>query len=335
LIKTAYIDKNRFLGEKKILHHDRILVTGGAGFIGSHIVEYLLNQARYVRVLDNFSTGKMENLTHLLNNNGLEIIKGDIRDFDILMTAMKGVKWVFHQAALVSVPLSIKQPQISFDNNTLGTFNIFEAARRNNSIARIVFASSAATYGDSKLLPLHENLPCIFLSPYALEKLYAEQLAALYYRLYEVSSVALRYFNVYGPRQDPKSQYSGAISKFIDNLMNGKEINIYGDGEQTRDFVYVNDVVRANVYAMKIAKKGAHIFNVATGRSVTINQLVNLLQKILNTHIEPKHQKPREGDIYHSQADVTKLYEQLGWCSKWNLEQGLTELYSWLCQKRR
>ncbi|MEN8219201.1 MAG: SDR family NAD(P)-dependent oxidoreductase [Pseudomonadota bacterium] len=300
-----------------------ILVTGGAGFVGSHLVDALINQGYNLRVLDNFSTGQWENLTH--NNDKLEIIKGDVRDLESVMAAIKGVKWIFHQAAFVSAPLSIKQPQISFENNLLGTFNIFEAVRRQGSLARIIFASSAAVYGDNHSLPLHENLPCFPLNPYAFEKNAAEQLAVLYERLYKVSSVALRYFNIYGPRQSASSPYSGVISKFIDQLKKGEKLTIYGDGEQTRDFVYINDVISANLEAMKKVPPGAHLFNVATGKSVTINQLVKSLQKNLKTFMEPQYQSSREGDIYHSLADISKIYEQLGWYPKWDLAQGLSD----------
>lgn len=306
------------------LFHPAILVTGGAGFIGSHLVEYLLERGESVRVLDNFSSGREKNLQYLPKQLHLEVIKGDISDFHTVLAAMQGIKYVFHQAGLVSVPLSIQQPQTSFRHNTIGTFNIFEAARL-SGVLRIIFASSAAVYGENNDLPLKEETACLPLSPYALEKHYAEQLANLYYRIYGLSSVGLRYFNVYGPRQSPQSSYSGVISILVNRLLNRKRPSIYGDGEQTRDFIYVKDVVSANIHSLEVCGEGAYVFNVGSGKSISIKQLFKLLQRILKTNIRPRYLPPREGDIHHSCADITQISQLLGWQPQWEIEAALRE----------
>lgn len=309
------------------LFHPAILVTGGAGFIGSHLVEYLLERGESVRVLDNFSSGREKNLQCLPKQLHLEVIKGDISDFHTVLAAMQGIKYVFHQAGLVSVPLSIQQPQTSFRHNTIGTFNIFEAARL-SGVLRIIFASSAAVYGENNDLPLKEETACLPLSPYALEKHYAEQLANLYYRIYGLSSVGLRYFNVYGPRQSPQSSYSGVISILVNRLLNRKRPSIYGDGEQTRDFIYVKDVVSANIHSLEVCGEGAYVFNVGSGKSISIKQLFKLLQRILKTNIRPKYLPAREGDIHHSCADITQISQLLDWQPQWEIEAALKEYTS-------
>lgn len=312
------------------LFHPAILVTGGAGFIGSHLVEYLIERGEPVRVLDNFSSGREENLQYLpkYKQLHLEVIKGDISDFHTVLTAMKGIKYVFHQAGLVSVPLSIQQPQTSFRHNTIGTFNIFEAARL-SGVSRIIFASSAAVYGKNNNLPLKEENPGLPLSPYALEKHYAEQLANLYYRIYGLSSIGLRYFNVYGPRQSSQSSYAGVISILVNRLLNRKRPFIYGDGEQTRDFIYVKDIVSANIHSLEAFGEGAYLFNVGSGKSISIKQLFKLLQRILKANnIRPKYLPPREGDIHHSCADITQISQLLDWQPQWEIESALREYTS-------
>lgn len=304
--------------------HPAILVTGGAGFIGSHLVEYFIEIGEPVRVLDNFSSGRWENLQYLLQKQQLEVITGDISDFHTVLTAMKGIKYVFHEAGLVSVPLSIQQPQTSFRHNTIGTFNIFEAARL-NGILQVIFASSAAVYGKNNDLPLKEGTACLPLSPYALEKYYAEQLADLYYRVYGLSSIGLRYFNVFGARQSPNSSYSGVISILVNRFLNRKRPFIYGDGKQTRDFIYVKDVVNANIHALEMVEEGAYIFNVGSGKNISIKQLVKLLQQILKSNIRPKYLPSREGDIRHSCADITKLSQLLDWQPQWEIAAALKE----------
>ena len=278
----------------------RFLVTGGAGFIGSHIVEHLLKDGYQARVLDNFTTGKRENLAFAAGHRNLEIIEGDIRNADTVaaaMTGADGVDGVFHEAALVSVPKSVEDPGLSFDINARGTFNVFEAARK-AGVRRVVYASSAAVYGNNEQLPLSESYTPIPLSPYGLDKLYTEHLGALYQSLYEQQMVALRYFNVFGPRQDPKSPYSGVISIFVDRLRAGTVPTIHGDGGQTRDFVYVGDIVQANLRAMLAeSNAGFQVFNVGCGRQTTLNQLFDQLKELTRSNITPVHGESRVGDI--------------------------------------
>ncbi len=309
----------------------QILVTGGAGFIGSHLVEELLKRNYFVKILDNFSTGKLENLAHL-DQNKIQIIKGDVSHFEEIFEAAQNVEAIYHEAALVSVPLSIQNPQLSFQINSLGSFNVFETARRLN-ISKVIYASSAAVYGTNQNLPLKETELCEPLSPYALEKHYTEQLAHLYFHLYGISSVGLRYFNVYGERQDPTSPYSGVISIFVDKLLKNQQITIFGDGEQTRDFIYVKDIVQANILALQYSEKNAQIFNVGTQTSITINKLLFVLQTQLKTSIIPTYQPNRSGDIKDSCANNSKLKETLHWNPQFSIEEGFAYYLTWQKQQ--
>lgn len=309
----------------------KILVTGGAGFIGSHLVEELLKQGFFVRILDNFSTGKLENLAHL-DQHKIQIIQGDISNLDTVLNAAAETVAIYHEAALVSVPLSIQNPHLSFQTNSLGSFNVFETARRLN-ISKVIYATSAAVYGTNQNLPLKETEICEPLSPYALEKYHTEQLARLYFHLYGISSVGLRYFNVYGERQDPTSPYSGVISIFVDKLLKNQNITIFGDGEQTRDFIYVKDVIQANLLALQSLEKSAQIFNVGTQNSISINQLLSILQTQLKTSIIPTYQPSRAGDIKHSCSNNSKLKEILHWNPHFSIEQGLTHYLTWQTQQ--
>jgi UDP-glucose 4-epimerase len=297
----------------------KFLVTGGGGFIGSHIVEQLLRENHQARVLDNFTTGKRENLDPNVN---LEIMEGDIRDAGTVAAAVSGVDGVFHEAALVSVPKSVEQPDLSFDINARGTFNVFEAARK-AGVRRIVYASSAAVYGDNETLPLMETFTPIPLSPYGLDKLYTEQLGALYQSLYGQEMFALRYFNVFGPRQDPLSPYSGVISIFVDRLKAGKPVTIFGDGEQTRDFVYVGDVVQANLKAMFADYPGFRIFNVGSGHQTTLNELFSQLKELTGGSVTATYAAPRAGDIRHSLSDISRIQTELGYQPAYTLAAGL------------
>jgi nucleoside-diphosphate-sugar epimerase len=298
----------------------RFLVTGGAGFIGSHIVEALLRSKHQARVLDNFSTGNRQNLpgTH----PDLEVIEGDVCDMDTVTRAMTGVEGAFHEAALVSVPKSVEHPEYSFEINAKGTFNVFEAARK-AGVRRVVYASSAAVYGENFNLPLNETLIPHPVSPYGLDKLYGEQLGQLYSTLYGQEILPLRYFNVFGPRQDPRSPYSGVISIFADCLRSGKTPTIFGDGEQTRDFVYVGDVVAANLKAMFGAYRGFQIFNVACGRQTSLNQLFSEMQKVTQSTLTPTYAPARAGDILHSLADISAIQRELGYAPAVTLSEGL------------
>jgi UDP-glucose 4-epimerase len=300
----------------------KFLITGGAGFIGSHIVEHLLQSNHQARVLDNFTTGKGGNLAFATGNPNLEIIRGDIRDTDAMASAMAGVDGVFHEAALVSVPKSVEQPALSFDINVRGTFTVFDAARQ-AGVRRVVYASSAAVYGDNHHLPLAETAVPIPLSPYGLDKLYTEHLGALYQSLYGQEMLALRYFNVFGPRQDPGSAYSGVISIFVDHLKSGKVPRIYGDGEQTRDFVYVGDVVQANLKAMFADYSGFRVFNVGCGRQTSLNQLLLQLKELTGSSVSPVYADARVGDVRHSLSDISRIQKDLGYAPAFSLSEGL------------
>lgn len=303
----------------------RFLVTGGAGFIGSHLTERLLALGHLVRVLDDFSTGRRENLVAAARSAGLEVREGDIRDMETVRRAMDGVDGVFHEAALVSVPRSVERPDLSFEINAAGTQHVFEAARQ-AGVRRIVYASSAAVYGDHHPPPLSEDLPPRPLSPYGLDKLYTEHLGALYASLYDLQAIALRYFNVFGPRQDPSSPYSGVISVFVDRLRRGASPTIFGDGEQTRDFVYVEDVVRANVAAMQAPADGFRVFNVARGERLSLNALASLLREITGATAAIVHGPDRPGDVRHSLADISAIRRALGYIPAWEVRRGLAAL---------
>jgi UDP-glucose 4-epimerase len=303
----------------------RILVTGGAGFIGSHLVERLLVEGHEVRVLDNFSSGRRENLAFAKAGEALEVIEGDLREASSVETAVTGVDGVFHEAALVSVPRSVEDPVLSSDINAHGTVRLFDAARRAR-VRRIVFASSAAVYGETTTLPVAESAPMRPLSPYGLDKLYTEQLAALHHALYGLETVPLRYFNVFGPRQDPSSAYSGVISIFASRLLAGEPITIHGDGEQTRDFVYVDDVVQANMRAMFAPYAGPSPFNVGGGGRTSLNALAALLGEIIGIRPSITRGPARPGDIRHSAADITAIRRALAYEPLWTTRAGLDAL---------
>jgi len=302
--------------------HKTFLVTGGAGFIGSHLVRALVSSGYRVRVLDNLSTGKMENIADLLD--GIEFVRGDVCDSDLLEKLSEDVSGIFHLAALVSVPLSVQNPRQSFEQNVLGVFNVFEAVRHH--LIPVVYASSAAVYGDNAHLPLDESESKRPLTPYANDKCYAETLASMYSACYRVPSVGLRFFNVYGERQDPASPYSGVISKFISNLEKGERITVFGDGSQSRDFVYAGDVAEALVLSMLSHQDRGSVFNVGSGQRVTINQLIGQLGEIHKITPEVLYLSPRHGDILHSQANISAIENSLGWRPKTGLEEGLRRL---------
>jgi len=300
----------------------KALVTGGAGFIGSHIVDRLLQDGHEVIVLDDLSTGHRENLAE---NEKLEIVEGDIRDFNTVNECMQGVDWVFHKAAVASVPKTVNDPIGSSAVNYQGTLHVLEAARQNKA-KRVVFASSAALYGDEPTLPKLETMLPVTLSPYAVDKLASEYACGMYSRLYGLETVSLRYFNVYGPRQDPSSPYSGVISIFADMLSQASTPTIYGDGEQTRDFVYVSDVVEANMRAATKEPAAGQVINIATGNKITLNELLNTFCEIKQMEFNAEYQDPRQGDIKESYANVSKAASILEWSSTIVLNQGLREL---------
>jgi len=307
------------------LDFSEILVTGGAGFIGSHIVDRLLDEGFKVRVLDNLSTGEKKNLAQHKNKKSFQFIEGDIRNFDLVKKTVKGVDAVFHEAALVSVTRSVENPLLSNEINVTGTVNLLKACV-DAHVKRFVYASSCAVYGDTETLPNHENLAPKPLSPYAVEKLAAENYAKVFHNVYGLETVSLRYFNVYGPRQK-YGPYSGVISIFINRLLENKPPIICGDGKQTRDFINVKDVVEANMLALSKREAVGEVFNISTGEATAINKLTETIQKIMEkTDLKPVHAEPRPGDIKHSYGDITKARRNLKYEPKVQLEKGLSEL---------
>ncbi len=308
----------------------RYLVTGGAGFIGSHIVRTLLDQGASVRVLDNFSTGKRENLDGLTGN--LEVLEGDLRDASRVTEAVRGVEVVFHEAAFVSVPQSMQEPSACFDVNVTGTVALFEAARR-TGVRRVVLASSAAVYGDSDALPLVEETPLRPFSPYAASKRVDEIYAHLYTASFDLEVAALRYFNVYGPRQRPDSMYAAAVPIFIRRLLDGQPVTIFGDGGQTRDLINVRDVVRANLIAAEHPAAPGQIFNICTGQETRITDLVEILQNLFPSAPAPVFDAPRPGDIYRSIGSPQKAADLIGFRAEVSLADGLKEAVKWMQKK--
>jgi len=300
----------------------KYLVTGGAGFIGSNIVKELLKQGQEVRVLDNFATGKRENILPLLKNPKLTLIEGDLRSFHIVRSAVKGVDYILHQGALPSVPRSINDPITTNDVNILGMLNILEAAKE-FEVKRVICASSSSIYGNSESLPKVETMPVNPMSPYALTKYTQERYCQIFYQLYGLETASLRYFNVFGPNQDPTSQYSAVIPKFIKLMMQNKRPVIYGDGSQSRDFTYVENNVWANIQACTAEKAAGEVINIACGESYTLVDLVKMLNEILGKEIEPVFEKERAGDVKHSLAGIEKAKEVLRYEVKVDFKEGL------------
>lgn len=283
------------------MKNKQVVVTGGMGFIGSHLTERLLENNE-VTVIDNESTGKIENIKHLLDRENLTLIKGSIVDLN-LTEIFKEKDYVFHLAAIPSVPRSVKDPFSSNDSNVTGTLNVLIAAK-DAGIQKVIFSSSSSVYGDTPTLPKREDMPINPMSPYAITKATGEMYCRVFQDLYELPTVNLRYFNVFGPRQDPNSQYAAVIPKFITSILNEESPVIYGDGEQSRDFTFVKNVVDANILSCESCKTG--IFNVACGRRITINQLADYINEILVKGIKSVYSDPRPGDIKHSLADISR-----------------------------
>jgi len=301
------------------------LVTGGAGFIGSNIVKELIYRGERVRVLDNFSTGKRENLAPFREHIDFEMVEGDVRSYHIVRDSVKGVDYILHQGALPSVPRSVKDPITTNEVNINGTLNVLEAAREVN-VKRVVFASSSSVYGNSETLPKEENMPVAPLSPYALTKYAGERYCQVFYKLYGIETVALRYFNVFGPNQDPTSQYSAVIPKFIKMMKEGRSPVIYGDGTQSRDFTYVSNNVEANLLACTTPGIGGEVFNIACGERFTLLDLVNSINMLLNTNIQPVFEAKRLGDVEHSLASIDKAKELLKFKVNTGFLEGLKKL---------
>lgn len=308
------------------------LVTGGAGFIGSHLVEALLKLGYQVRVLDNFITGKRENLSQVLSQ--IHLMEGDLRDFETVKKVSEGVEFIFHVGALPSVPRSVQDPITSNEINIQGTLNVLEAARQ-LEVKRVIFSSSSSVYGDSVILPKREDILSLPLSPYAITKLAGEYYCRVYYKIYGLETVCLRYFNVFGPKQDPNSQYAAAIPKFIMALLIDTSPTIYGDGEQSRDFTYVDNVVRANILAAKASDAAGKVFNIACGKQITLNELVKHLNTILAKKIEPVYAPSRAGDIRHSLADISQAQQILDFSPVIDFEEGLRRTTAWFIEQKK
>ena len=307
----------------------KFLVTGGAGFIGSNLVEAILKLGYKVRVLDNFSTGKMENIVEFLDNENFELIEGDIRNLEDCQKACKGVDYVLHQAAWGSVPRSLEFPVLYNEINVKGHLNMMQVARENN-IKKFVYASSSSVYGDSPILPKKEEEIGKVLSPYALTKKLNEEYADLYFRIYGLKTIGLRYFNVFGKKQDPNGFYAAVIPKFVKQLLNNEAPQINGDGETSRDFTYVENVIQANLKACLASDKASgEAFNIAYGGRETLNNLFDKLSKLLNKNIKAKYANERAGDIKHSNADISKAKELLDYNPEYSMDEGLELTIEW------
>ena len=303
------------------------LVTGGAGFIGSNMVRFLLDKGQKVRVLDNFETGKRENLTEVADR--IELVEGDIRDMDTVKKAVRGAEVIYHLAALGSVPRSMKDPATTHDVNVNGTFNVLLAAR-DAKVRRIVFSSSSSVYGQCKVLPQHEDLSLCPISPYGASKAIGEIYFRAFYETYGLQSVCLRYYNVFGPRQDPTSQYAAAIPLFVSALLRDKSPTIFDDGQQSRGFTYINNVMEANWLAANVKEAHGEAVNISTKNAVTVNTVVNTIRKLLGKeNIKPVYAPPRAGDIKHSLADVKKAKELIGYEPFVSFEEGIAMAIDW------
>lgn len=307
------------------------LVTGGAGFIGSHIVARLLEQGESVRVLDNLSSGKRSNINSLIGE--IEFVEGDIRDAEVVQRAAKGVDTIFHHAAEPSVPRSIADPKGTYDVNVTGTLNVLLAAR-DSGCQRVVFASSSAVYGDSPEMPKHERMIPALLSPYASSKLAGEGLCQVFSRSFGIEAVSLRYFNVFGPRQDPNSAYAAVIPRFLEALTTGTNPVIYGDGEQSRDFIFIDNVVNANLLAAMVPGVAGRAYNIAAGKSVTLLGMLADVAELVGIEANPRHEEPRAGDIRHSLADISAATSELGYHVTVPFEDGLRRTVASMVETR-
>lgn len=307
-----------------------VIVTGGAGFIGSNLV-FALEKNNTVKVIDNLSTGYHKNIKDLINNNQIEFIKGTITNLNFLKKTFKDADYVFHLAAISSVPRSIIDPIKCNKVNIEGTLNVLMAARDNN-VKKVIYSSSSSVYGDTPTLPKKEEMKPCPLSPYAVGKLTSEYYCQVFTNVYGLSTICLRYFNIYGPRQDKLSEYAAVIPKFITLISNNKSPIIFGDGKQTRDFTYVEDAVNANILAAKSKETG--VFNIAYGKRISINDLAKIIMKITGKKLKPVYKESRPGDILHSLADILKAKQKLGYLPKIPIEKGLEETIKWFLKQK-
>ena len=305
---------------------DTWLVTGGAGFIGSNLARALLEDGRTVRVLDDFSTGFRENLDDIKDD--IDLVEGDIRNADTCRRACEGIEIVFHEAAIPSVPRSMEDPQTTFDANTVGTHNMLMAAR-DRRVRRFVFAASSSAYGEAEELPKRETMPALPVSPYAAAKAAGELYVSTFCRSFGLETVSLRYFNVFGPRQDPTNQYAGVIAAFASRMLRGRQPIIFGDGTQSRDFTYIDNILTANLLAAKAGEVHGEIVNIGCGEAADLNQMVTVFNEILGTDLDAVHEPPRPGDVKHSLADITAARDLLGYKPQVGFADGLRQTIAW------
>jgi UDP-glucose 4-epimerase len=308
----------------------KCLVTGGAGFIGSHLVEALRARGHEVRVLDNFSTGDPGNLASMRDE--VEIIDGDVTDSEAVRNAMRGMELVFHQAALASVPRSVADPAATHEACATGTLNVLLAAR-DTGVRRVVYAASSSAYGNSDRLPKRETDPTAPLSPYAVAKLTGEHYCAAFSEVYGLETVRLRYFNVFGPRQSPDSPYAAVIPRFLQAMLQGRSPRVHGNGEQSRDFTFIADVVQANLLAAEAPGVSGKVYNIACGRRTSLLELIATMNRLLGTGLEPIHEPPRPGDVRHSQADISRAMTDLGYRPRTNIESGVSLCLDYLANR--
>jgi len=301
-------------------------VTGGAGFIGSNLADELARDHDVV-IIDNFSTGRRENIRHFSGNENVTFIEGSITDLDLLIETFRGLDGIFHQAAIPSVPRSVRDPVSTNEANVTGTLNVLVAAK-DCGVRKVVSASSSSVYGDTPVLPKHEGMVPAPLSPYAVSKLADEYYGKVFSELYGIQTVFLRYFNVFGPRQDPNSEYAAVIPKFITRLLHGEAPTIYGDGGQTRDFTFVKDVVQANIRAMQSDAQG--VYNIACGNRISLNELASILMRLTGFSVAPIYEDARPGDIRDSLADISRAKEAFGYDPEYSVEEGPSEAVAWV-----
>ena len=308
------------------------LITGGAGFIGSNLTISLVELGHRVKVLDDFSTGSLDNLQPVLKE--IEVFRADLCSLDDVRRAAAGAEVVFHQGALPSVPRSVADPLTTNEVNVTGTLNVLIASR-DAGVRRVVYASSSSVYGNSDVLPKIETMTVRPMSPYAVSKLAGEYYGKIFYELYGLETVGLRYFNVFGPRQDPKSEYAAVIPRFISALQERKPPVVFGDGEQSRDFTFINDVVQANLCSGQVDGVAGEVFNIASGKRITLNHLLGVLMGIVGCDMEVIYAEPRPGDVKHSLAGIDKASDRLGCSSKTSLEEGLRVTVDWFARKNQ
>jgi UDP-glucose 4-epimerase len=299
---------------------DRYLITGGAGFIGSHLVKHVLGAGGIVRIVDNLSTGSSERLNQV--RDVIQLLTGDLADSSVAAEAVKDVDYVLHQAAVPSVQRSVVDPVTTNRSNVTATLNLLESSRK-AGVRRFVYAASSSAYGDTEVLPKKEEMPANPLSPYALQKWVGERYCKLYHELYGLETVSLRYFNVFGPGQDPYSEYSAVVPKFTTKLLAKEPITVYGDGEQSRDFTYIDNVIQANLLALRAPNAPGEVCNIGCGQSVTLNQLIQILEELLKVRAQVTYAPAKPGDVRHSLADITKATRVLGYVPETEVEEGL------------